>query len=204
MDSVVCHRMSHIIPFWPNSFTCKSLMQWVIWSGSRTLIPVTLSMLNPHLDTSLIFFHCPVSWRSWIFGLIRPVPRLTLAVLRWGRCWDRPTLSPEPGPGLSLSWSYHPLSCAYDTTDNSPTFPWRGWGQLFCLWQQQAAILALPSSCLQSQLSSTSLKWGKTSSPECQRQQGMGSAPLSPNLTHSEIVFQLLHTPHKANLSHPE
>lgn len=29
MEAVVCHSMSHSVPFCPNSFICKCLLQWV-------------------------------------------------------------------------------------------------------------------------------------------------------------------------------
>jgi hypothetical protein len=49
------------------------------WSGSRPLVSTTLSILDPHQDSSRISCCCPVSWRSSSFGSAGPAPSLTLA-----------------------------------------------------------------------------------------------------------------------------
>lgn len=53
---------------------------------------------------------CPVSWRSYSFGSIGPLPSYTPAVHRWGRYWGGSIQSPEPGPEKFMSLSDHKLS----------------------------------------------------------------------------------------------
>jgi hypothetical protein len=53
MESVVCLGVFHSIPFCLQSFTCKCSLQWIIlWSGLRPLVSTTLSILDPHWDSS--------------------------------------------------------------------------------------------------------------------------------------------------------
>lgn len=40
----MCHRVSHGVPFWPNSFTCKCSL--------KPLAFTTLSILDPNPDSS--------------------------------------------------------------------------------------------------------------------------------------------------------
>jgi hypothetical protein len=58
----VCHGVSRSIPFCLNR------------SGSRPLAFATLSMLDPHQDSSQLSCCCPVSWRACSFSSAGPAP----------------------------------------------------------------------------------------------------------------------------------
>ena len=67
------------------------------WSGMRPLVSATLSILDPHWDSSWISCCCPVSWRSCSFGFESPATSCTPAVHWWSRCWSRPPQSHGSG-----------------------------------------------------------------------------------------------------------
>jgi hypothetical protein len=80
------------------------------WSGSRPLASATLSVLDPHWESSQISCCCLVSWRSCSFNSSGTAPSQAPDVHRWDRYWSGPTLSPGSGPGWKLSWSACQLS----------------------------------------------------------------------------------------------
>lgn len=69
------------------------------WSGSRPPASVTLSILDPHRDSSRISCCCPVSRRSYSFRSAGLTLSQAPAGHRWGRCWGGPAQSPGSGPG---------------------------------------------------------------------------------------------------------
>ena len=86
METAVCHGVSHNTPFCPNTFL-QMFIAVSHLSGSRPLASATLSILNPHWDSSQISCCCPVSQRSCSFGSVGLAPSPALADGRWGRCW---------------------------------------------------------------------------------------------------------------------
>lgn len=92
VGAVVCHS----VPF---STLCLQLFITMSHqSGSRTLAAATLSILEPHWDSSWMLCCWPMSWRSCPFLSVELGPSCTPAVLQRGRCWDRSTQSPASGP----------------------------------------------------------------------------------------------------------
>lgn len=69
----VVWRSSHSEPFSPYIFMCKCSRQ-SHWSGLRPLVSNTLSILDPHWDSSWISCCCWVTWKS-----AGPVPSCALA-----------------------------------------------------------------------------------------------------------------------------
>lgn len=93
VETVVCHRVSHSIPFCP--FCLQMFIAMSHWSSRSPLASATPSILEPHWGSSRISCHCPVSSRSCSFGSVGLEPSHTPAVHRWGRCWGGPTQTPH-------------------------------------------------------------------------------------------------------------
>ena len=74
---------------------CTESLVWFQASGSSTL-----SILDPHRDSSQISCCCPVSQRSCSFGSAGPTPSYSPAIQRWGRCLQGTNLKAlDPGLG---------------------------------------------------------------------------------------------------------
>ena len=67
------------------------------WSGLRPLASATLSILDPHQNSSWISCCCPVSWRSCSFGSTGPSPSCAPGFHQWDRCRSGPRQSPGSG-----------------------------------------------------------------------------------------------------------
>jgi hypothetical protein len=89
--------MPHNIPFFLHIFTCKCSLQWVIGLFLKPLTSATLSVLDPHRDSSLISCYCPVSWRFCSFESEELALSCTPTDNRWGKCWGGPTQCPRSG-----------------------------------------------------------------------------------------------------------
>ena len=139
MKPVVCHSVSHSVPFVHSSVLanvhCNKLL--VCFKASRFCYTInTESLPGLFLDVLLL----PISWRSCSFGSLGPAPSPAPAVHKWDRCWDGPTQSPGSEPELNLSWSGGQLFCTLTTSVRSSASPqpahpiWkpaRSQGQLF-------------------------------------------------------------------------
>ena len=69
------------------------------WSGLRPLASATLSILDPHQDSSWISCCCPVSWRSCSFRYVGLGLFMHPVVLGWGRCWVGQLIALDLGLG---------------------------------------------------------------------------------------------------------
>lgn len=129
------HSVSHYVPQHTLLSTCLCLQMFIAmspWSGARPQASATLSVLEPHWDSSWISFCCLVSWRSCSFEPVEPAPSCILSVHRWG-CRDGP--NPESGPDTGTTRiSSHtlsrqragpalPLSLTHDTRASSTVLP---------------------------------------------------------------------------------
>lgn len=59
VETAVCYSVSHSILFFPHFFACKYSLTH--WSGTRPLTSATLSLLEPHWDSSQISCCCPMT-----------------------------------------------------------------------------------------------------------------------------------------------
>ena len=64
------------------------------WSVWRPLACVTLSILEPHGNSSWIFYCCPTSWGSCCFGSTVLALLCDPADDRLGKCWYEPPQNP--------------------------------------------------------------------------------------------------------------
>lgn len=105
VEAVVCHHVSHSIPFCSHFFTCKC-------SFLSHLASSTLSVLYPYQDSSHIVL---LSRRSCSFGSIEFISSWTPAAHRWGRCWKDQLKALDLE--LTVSWVGQPTSspCTYTT-----------------------------------------------------------------------------------------
>lgn len=122
MKPVVCHSVSHSVPFVHSSVLanvhCNKLL--VCFKASRFCYTInTESLPGLFLDVLLL----PISWRSCSFGSLGPAPSPAPAVHKWDRCWDGPTQSPGSEPELNLSWSGGQLFCTLTTSVRSSASP---------------------------------------------------------------------------------
>ena len=107
----------------------------IYWSSMRPLASATLSILEPHWDSSQISCCCSVSWRLCSFGWVGPIGSVGALcapqqlVHQWGRCGSGPIQSPGSGPERYFSWSAY-LSCPQTLRACKPP-PTPHWGQ-FC------------------------------------------------------------------------
>jgi hypothetical protein len=115
------------------------------WSGPRLLASATLSILDPHWDSSWISCCRPVSWRPCSSGSVGPTPSCTPAAPLWGRCWRGPIQSPGSGPERNLSWSACWLFCFPAPRAGSPSTPARRASSTLLPWQGTGPVL--PFSC---------------------------------------------------------
>jgi hypothetical protein len=126
-------------------------------SGTRPLATATLSILDPHRDSSQIDCCCPLSWRSYSLGSVGLAPSYIPTVHGWCRCWvgqfkaldlslrgiwdGQPSCSPTtPHPGPAL------LCCQVICRVCSSRCYGRWGAGLACLlWWPQGQLLCLPS-----------------------------------------------------------
>ena len=101
-EVVLCHSVSHNIPFCPHFFACRCFLVCSEASGFGYFI-------NPGPSLGLLL-DILLSWRSYSFGSVELAPSCTPAVHGWSRCWDRAIQSSGFGPERYLSWSAHWLS----------------------------------------------------------------------------------------------
>ena len=95
----MCHRVYTLLP---KQLYLQMFIAMSHWSGSRPLDSATLSILDPHQDSSWISCCCPVPWRSCSFGSIVPTLSHAPTVHRWGRCWAVPLTLTSPIPPLFI------------------------------------------------------------------------------------------------------
>jgi hypothetical protein len=128
---IVLYFVSHSIPFCPNNLTYKCSLQWV-WSGLRSLTSATLAILNPPWDSFLKSCCCPVSWRSYSFGSVGPVPSHTLADDKWNGCWGDQLKALNLDVGGSWAGQAASSSGHIPTGPTLSLFSGKGWSQVFC------------------------------------------------------------------------
>jgi hypothetical protein len=106
LEAVVCHCVPLYIPL----STYLYLQMFIAlspWSGWRSLASVTLSILDPHQDSSRLSFCWSVPLRFCSLGSAGLALSSIPTILRWYRFWSGLTQSSGSGPGWQLSWSLH-------------------------------------------------------------------------------------------------
>lgn len=101
MKAAVCRLSPSVYTLLPKQLFLPVFISMTHWFDLRPLASATLSILDPHGDSSWISCCFPVSWRSCSFGSSEPAPSQAPAVHRWGTQWGGPTQSPESGTELA-------------------------------------------------------------------------------------------------------
>lgn len=119
---MVCHTVNPFV----QQLHLQMLHAMSHWTGSRPLPSDTLSILDPHPESSQIACRCPVCGSAGLATSRAPT------VHGWGRCWVGPTQSPE----CRFGWE---LKLVSPPTPSQPEpalliCPGEGRGQ-FYLWQ---------------------------------------------------------------------
>jgi hypothetical protein len=102
------------------SFVQTSLLARSQWSGLRPLASVTLSILDPHQDSSLLLLPCIMEilqlWICRTGPFMHPCSSLVENMFRWAvsELWI--------WPGWSLSYSACQPHCTHTTRTSSPAF----------------------------------------------------------------------------------
>ena len=119
METVVCHSVSHNIPFCSHFFAGKCSLQLAIGLVRDPILLYQYWILTGTSQTSCF---CPVSWRSSSFRSVGLTPSRTPAGHPWGRYCDEPTqiLASEPERYLNHEPT---LSCSHTLGAGSSTAP---------------------------------------------------------------------------------
>lgn len=72
MEAVVCHVFNTQYILLSKQLYLQMIIAINLWFRLRTLVSATVSILDPHQNSSRLSCYCPVSWKSCSFGSAEP------------------------------------------------------------------------------------------------------------------------------------
>lgn len=101
MEAVVCHVFNTQYILLSKQLYLQMIIAINLWFRLRTLVSATVSILDPHQNSSRLSCYCPVSWKFCSLDLQnRPFMHSSSSQIRW--ILECASSEPKSGSGYKL------------------------------------------------------------------------------------------------------